>query len=57
MKVKKQPRVPEEKIWETCVLCGQTVPVRRESHIAERKCYIEGAGQLCGKCFYEVYLE
>lgn len=57
MKVKKQPRMPEEKIWETCVLCGQTVPVSRESHIAERKYYIEGAGQLCGKCFYEVYLE
>ena len=40
---------------ETCVYCGKTVPVSKDTPITERKFYIEGAGQLCEQCFDEIY--
>ena len=52
--VYRQAAEPEERL-EKCVLCGSTVPVWRESHISERRYYVEGAGQLCARCFYDVY--
>ena len=45
----------DEELMEKCVLCGRMVPVRRDSDIAGRRYYVEGAGQLCARCFYEVY--
>ena len=45
----------DEELMEKCVLWGRMVPVRRDSHIAGRRYYVEGAGQLCARCFYEVY--
>ena len=45
----------DEELMEKCVLCGRTVPVRRDSHITGRRYYVEGAGQLCARCFYELY--
>ena len=42
-------------VLERCVLCGRLTPVKRDSHIAGRRYYVEGAGQLCGRCFYDVY--
>ena len=45
----------DEELMEKCVLCGRMVPVRRDSHIAGRRYYVEGAGELCARCFYEVY--
>ena len=44
-----------EELMEKFVLCGRMVPVLRDSHIAGRRYYVEGAGQLCARCFYEVY--
>ena len=44
----------EEK--EKCVMCGEETPYTKDTHIDLRKYYIEGAGQLCEKCYNEIYL-
>lgn len=36
---------------DTCVLCGVETPYDFETHIDFRIGYIEGAGQLCEKCY------
>lgn len=38
-----------------CVSCGQETGHLVEDHVDSRKTYVEGAGQLCSKCFIEVY--
>lgn len=40
---------------EKCVGCGRETGVLKSSNIDGRIAYIEGAGQLCGKCFLECY--
>ena len=40
---------------ETCVVCGEDTGVSINTHIDMRKTYIEGAGQLCAKCFVSLY--
>jgi len=35
---------------DTCIMCGAETPYDFETHIDMRIGYIEGAGQLCGKC-------
>lgn len=40
---------------ETCVCCGVRTEVSKELEISKRKYYIEGAGQLCSRCFFELY--
>ena len=37
--------------YDTCVLCGVETPYKRNVHVDLRIGYIEGAGQLCGKCY------
>jgi hypothetical protein len=34
-----------------CIMCGEDTPYDFETHIDMRIGYIEGAGQLCGKCY------
>ena len=34
-----------------CILCGVETPYDFETHIDLRIGYIEGAGQLCSKCY------
>ena len=34
-----------------CILCGVETPYDFETHIDMRIGYIEGAGQLCSKCY------
>lgn len=41
---------------EYCVLCGKIIEVLRERPLSERKCYIEGAGQLCFECYHDLYI-
>ena len=41
--------------FEKCVVCGKQTDVPKTKDISERKYYIEGAGQLCGECFFEIY--
>ena len=40
---------------ERCVSCGTTTPYVMRQSIHERLYYIDGAGQLCEDCHYEIY--
>jgi hypothetical protein len=42
---------------EKCVMCGRETPYTKNTHIDLREYYIEGAGQLCEKCYKEIYLK
>lgn len=42
---------------ERCVICGQETGMKKDWPIAMRKYYVEGAGQLCKKCYSEIYSE
>jgi len=37
--------------FDHCIMCGVETPYKRSTHIDMRIGYIEGAGQLCGKCY------
>jgi len=37
--------------YETCILCGCETSVMKSTHVDMRIGYIEGAGQLCSKCY------
>jgi hypothetical protein len=37
--------------YEVCVMCGDTIPYLKSTHIDLRNGYIEGAGQLCKECY------
>ena len=38
-----------------CITCGADTPYTINTHIDMRLYYIEGAGQLCKKCFEEIH--
>lgn len=38
-----------------CVVCGEETPYTKDTHIAKREFYIEGAGQMCQKCYMRIY--
>ncbi len=40
---------------EKCVVCTTETPYTRYTHIDLRKYYVDGAGQLCKKCWIEIY--
>lgn len=40
---------------EQCVLCGRLTETAKEQPVYKREHYIEGAGQLCRKCYQELY--
>ena len=42
---------------ESCVICGKSTEYRIDTPIDKRECYVEGAGQLCRKCYFEIYLK
>lgn len=44
-------RNKESNEYEDCILCGDKTNVLRSTHIDFRTGYIEGAGQLCSKCW------
>jgi hypothetical protein len=37
--------------YDSCILCGVETEYKRSTHIDMRVGYIEGAGQLCRKCY------
>lgn len=39
---------------ERCVLCLQLTSVLKNTPISQRKYYVQGQGQLCAKCYYEL---
>ena len=41
--------------YETCVTCNENTDVPIDLHIDYRHNYVECVGQLCTKCFNEVY--
>lgn len=42
--------------YETCVLCGQQTEYKIDVPVEFRSEFIPGAGQLCKKCYRELYL-
>ena len=40
---------------EKCVVCTTETPYMRYTHTDLRKYYVNGAGQLCKKCWIEIY--
>lgn len=43
--------------YERCDLCGELTDIPVDMPIQKRKGYIEGSGQLCQKCYYELYVK
>ena len=39
---------------ERCVLCLQLTSIPQNPPISQRKYYVQGQGQLCAKCYYEL---
>ena len=44
-----------EKEVDKCISCGCDTPYTINTHIDQRKHYVEGAGQLCVGCFEKTY--
>ncbi len=40
---------------EKCVICGADTPFKASTPLAQRIYYIDGAGQLCKRCYYEIF--
>lgn len=46
----------EKKVgMERCACCGRTTDIPENMPVSKRKFYIEGGGQLCRDCYYELY--
>ena len=45
----------KEKEKECCVVCGKETEYAKDAHIDQRARYVEGAGQLCKKCYASIY--
>ena len=43
------------KMKDKCVVWGGETPYEEHTHIDYRLYYVEGAGQLCEKCFDRIY--
>ena len=43
----------EEK--DKCVMCWEETPYTKDTHIDQRRYYVEGAGQLCKKCWKKIF--
>ena len=42
-------------ITELCTNCDEETPYTTDTHIDQRQHYVEGSGQLCGKCWNKIY--
>ena len=42
---------------EKCVICGADTPYRFSTPISQREFYVEGSGQICIHCHYEIYIK
>lgn len=40
---------------DVCVVCGEDTLIPKDRPVDLRPNYVEGAGQLCSKCWNEVY--
>jgi len=44
----------DDDLYETCVICKCRTNIRKDQPIEQRYGYIEGAGQLCHKCYQKI---
>jgi hypothetical protein len=44
-----------DKEKEKCVLCGKETEYLKGTPVDQRLHYIEGSGQLCARCYVEIY--
>lgn len=44
-----------KKQYEICIICKKKLKIRKDLPVDQRKYYVEGAGQLCLKCYQEIY--
>ena len=47
----------QDKQYDCCIVCGKPTEYRKDVPIDKRECYVEGAGQMCRKCYFEIYLK
>lgn len=47
----------DDNIREICVSCGNETEYMFSTPINKRQHYIEGAGQLCPQCYYDIYVK
>ncbi len=40
---------------ERCVVCSQATEYAFDTPVSDREFYIEGVGQLCPRCYYDLY--
>jgi hypothetical protein len=45
----------EKKEYEKCILCGVETNIEKNKNVENRYGYLEGAGQMCSKCFLDYY--
>jgi len=45
----------DKSVKDKCVMCGAKTEYDVDTHIDVRKCYIEGAGQMCQPCHQRIY--
>lgn len=45
----------EESEKDICVKCKKPTQYTKDTNIDFRKCYVEGAGQLCDECYDKIY--
>lgn len=43
------------KLMDRCVLCWRLTNVPKNTPISPRKYYVQGQGQLCENCYYELF--
>ncbi|MBE5739715.1 MAG: hypothetical protein E7352_05685 [Clostridiales bacterium] len=42
---------------EKCVICGVNTPYRFSTPISQREFYVEGVGQICQHCYYDIFIK
>ena len=47
--------VINEEDYEKCVICHELTDEKKDTNIELRSFYVEGVGQLCPKCYQEIY--
>lgn len=51
-KVRQHHRQEDE--FEVCVACGRKTQIKKTESVTSRPYYIEGAGQFCSDCYFEL---
>lgn len=49
------PKTKEKR--ERCAVCGKITEYTKDTPLSERFGYIDGGGQLCKDCYYELYIK